>query len=36
MRWMGHVACKGDMTNAYKFLIEKPEGQILLGIYWGR
>jgi hypothetical protein len=23
----GHVACMGDMRNAYKILVRKPEGQ---------
>jgi len=26
MRWMGHVACLGDMRNAYKIFVGKPEG----------
>jgi hypothetical protein len=31
MRYPGHVACMGDMINAYKILIGKPEGKKLLG-----
>jgi hypothetical protein len=31
MRWTGHVACMGDMTNAYNILIGKPEGERPLG-----
>jgi hypothetical protein len=27
MRWMGHVKCMGEMRNAYKILIRKPEGK---------
>jgi len=26
MRWMGHVACMGEMRNAFKILVGKPEG----------
>jgi hypothetical protein len=29
-RWVGHVACMGDMTNVYKSLVVKPEGKRLL------
>jgi hypothetical protein len=25
MRWRGHVACMGDVRNAYKILVTKPE-----------
>jgi hypothetical protein len=25
VRWMGHVACMGEMGNAFKILIRKPE-----------
>jgi hypothetical protein len=25
MRWAGHVACVGEMRNAYKILVRKPE-----------
>jgi hypothetical protein len=28
IRWMGHVACMGDMRNAYRILVGKPEGKI--------
>jgi hypothetical protein len=31
MRWEGHVACMGEMRNAYKILVRKPEGKRLLG-----
>jgi len=27
MRWVGHVACMGEMRNAYKILVGKPEGK---------
>jgi len=25
MRWEGHTACMGEMRNAYKILVGKPE-----------
>jgi hypothetical protein len=25
MTWTGHVACMGDMRNAYRIFVEKPE-----------
>jgi hypothetical protein len=25
-RWAGHIACKGEMRNAYKILVGKPKG----------
>jgi hypothetical protein len=31
MRWAGHVAPMGEMRNAYKILIVKPEGKRPLG-----
>jgi hypothetical protein len=31
MRWEGHVAHRDEMINAYKILIEKPEGKRSLG-----
>jgi hypothetical protein len=31
MRWEGHVACMGQMRNAYKILAGKPEGRRPLG-----
>jgi hypothetical protein len=31
MRWMGHVARIGEMRNAYKILVGKPEGKRPLG-----
>jgi hypothetical protein len=27
MRWAGHVARKGEMRNAYRLLVGKPEGK---------
>jgi hypothetical protein len=24
-RWVGHVACMGEMINAYKILVGKPD-----------
>jgi hypothetical protein len=30
MRWYGHVACMGEMRNAYKIMVEKPEAKRLL------
>jgi hypothetical protein len=32
MRWTEHVARMGEMRNAYKILIGKPEGKRPLGI----
>jgi hypothetical protein len=26
MIWVGHVACMGEMRNAYKILVRTPEG----------
>jgi hypothetical protein len=26
-RWVGHVACMGEMTNTYKILVGKSEGK---------
>jgi hypothetical protein len=31
MRWAGHVAGTGVKTNAYRILVEKPEGKRSLG-----
>jgi hypothetical protein len=31
MRWMRHVASMGDMGNAHKILVGKPEGKRPLG-----
>jgi hypothetical protein len=31
MRWAGHVARMGEKRNAYRLLVEKPEGRRLLG-----
>jgi hypothetical protein len=27
MKWMGHVACIGEMRHAYLVLVRKPEGK---------
>jgi hypothetical protein len=27
MRWVGHIACMGEMRYAYKILIATPEGK---------
>jgi hypothetical protein len=31
MRWACHVACMGEMRNAYSILVGKPEGKSPLG-----
>jgi hypothetical protein len=31
MRWAAHVACLGEMKNAYKILVGKHERKRLLG-----
>jgi hypothetical protein len=31
IRWAGHVAWMGEKTNAYRILVEKPEGKRQLG-----
>jgi hypothetical protein len=31
MRWAGHVARMGENMNAYRLLVEKPEGKRPLG-----
>jgi hypothetical protein len=31
MRWAGHVALMGEKMNAYRILMENPEGKIPLG-----
>jgi hypothetical protein len=31
MRWAGHVARRGAKRNAYRILVEKPEGKRPLG-----
>jgi hypothetical protein len=31
IRRVGHVACHGKMTNTYKMLVGKPQGQRPLG-----
>jgi hypothetical protein len=33
MRWVGHVACMGDRTGAYRVLVERPEVRRPLGRY---
>jgi hypothetical protein len=30
-KWTGYVACMGEMKNAYKILVRKPEGKRPLG-----
>ena len=35
-RWAVHVARMGNMTGAYKLLVEKPEGKRPLGRPWHR
>jgi hypothetical protein len=27
MVWAGHITCLGEMRNAYKILVQKPEGR---------
>jgi hypothetical protein len=27
LMWLGHVACMGEMRNAYSTLVTKPEGR---------
>jgi hypothetical protein len=31
MRWVGHVAHMGEMKNAYKIVVGKPNGKRPLG-----
>jgi hypothetical protein len=31
MRWVGHVACMGEVVGAYNILVGRPEGRIPLG-----
>jgi hypothetical protein len=31
MRWVGHVACMGDVSGAYNILVGRPEGRRPLG-----
>jgi hypothetical protein len=31
IRWAGYVACMGEMRNAYRILVRKPEGKRSLG-----
>jgi hypothetical protein len=31
LRWVGHIEDMGDMKNAYKILVGKPEGKRPLG-----
>jgi hypothetical protein len=31
MRWVGHVACMGEVRNLSRVLVEKPEGRRPLG-----
>ena len=32
VRWLGHVACKGERRDAYRVLLEKPYGKRPFGI----
>jgi hypothetical protein len=27
VRWVGHVACMGEVSNVYKILLGKPKGK---------
>jgi hypothetical protein len=36
MRLVGHVACIGEMRNAYKILVGKPHGKRSLGRFGHR
>jgi len=27
MRWLGHVACMGEVRNTYKIFVQKTEGK---------
>jgi hypothetical protein len=36
MRWVVHEACMGQMRNAYKILVGKPEEKRPLGRPWHR
>jgi hypothetical protein len=36
MKWLGYVARMGDMGNAHKILVEKPEGKRPCGRPSGR
>jgi hypothetical protein len=31
MKWAGHVARTGETRNAYRLLVEKPDGKAPLG-----
>jgi hypothetical protein len=31
MRWVGHVARTGESRNAYRILVERPEGKRPVG-----
>jgi len=31
MKWVGHVGCRGEMRNAYRVLVQWPEGKRPLG-----
>ena len=31
MRWTGHIACMGERTGVYRFLVGKPEEKRPLG-----
>jgi hypothetical protein len=36
MRWVGHAVRMDEMRNAYKNLVEKPEGKRPIGTPWRR
>jgi hypothetical protein len=36
MRWVGHIAHMGELRNAYKILVGKPEGKTPVGSYRNR
>jgi len=31
LRWVGHVACRGEVRSVYKIFVGKPEGKRPLG-----
>jgi hypothetical protein len=34
MRWVGHVACMGEIINMYKILVGKPERKRAFRRHW--
>jgi hypothetical protein len=36
MRWDRHEECMGEMINAYKILVDKPDRKRALGRLWSR